>query len=177
MPLHGNRFIFSSHTYFASPWRSWQSLAFCLRSYARLQKGKQSSRTYAQVKRAPFLVLFLGGSSLDPPAWSLCSEEPDCMRWDLAPTLSLSGAKQTLGKALRLITMHLFKQTSSVWIKVIPLMCPQKPLECVPHESAEERCLACLRIAEWYKSCNYGVSVAFRLLIREIKPCCIFALS
>lgn len=173
MPLHGNRFIFSSHTYFASPWRSWQNLAICLRSYARLQNGKQSSRTYAQVNRAPFLVLFLGGAS----GPSLCSEEPVCMRWDLAPSLSLSGAKQTLGKALRLITMHLFKQTSSVWIKVIPLMCPQKPLECVPHESAEERCRACLRIAEWYKSCNYGVSVAFRLLIREIKPCCIFALS
>lgn len=34
VPLHGNRFIFSSHTYFTGPWRNRQSLAICLRSYA-----------------------------------------------------------------------------------------------------------------------------------------------
>lgn len=120
----------------------------------------------------------VSGSFLRKTQWAVFwSEELVCVRWDLAPSLSLSGAKQTLWKVLRLITMHLFKQTSRVWIKVIPLMCPQKPLECFPHESAEERCRACLRIAEWYKSCNYGVSVAFRLPIRQIKPCCIFALN
>lgn len=45
LPLHGNTFIFSPHTYFIGPWRNRQSLAICLRSSASPGIGLENKNT------------------------------------------------------------------------------------------------------------------------------------